>query len=248
MNLKIFLVFLILLLIIFKNIKNKEHMNKIKKLEFVHIPKNAGTSIENLGKKFNINWGRFLSKSDYPLSDTPCDYYHWHSPYFIRNPKYKYFAILRNPYDKIISEFYYHGGKNKNEEKSDIENFYIWLDDKYNIFKKNKYWNNCHILPQHEFIYNESRNRKVDHLIYMNKDFITNLDKLFKKYDLGIDKAEFKKDNSRKKTFSKLDLNEKAFKQINEMYDKDFEKFNFTKLQYGVENFINENDLDFYEN
>jgi hypothetical protein len=31
------------------------------------------------------------------------------------------------------------------------------------------------------------------------------------------------------------------------MYEKDFKMLNFTKLQYGVENFINEHDLDYYE-
>lgn len=216
-------------------------------LQFIHIPKNAGTSIENLGKKYGIKWGRFIEKHNYSLYDTPCDYFYWHSPYFIKNKDLKYFAVLRNPYDKIISEFYYVGEWKKHSGKTHLESFYLWLDDKYNLIKKNKHWNNCHILPQSEYVYDKNGGKKIDYLIYMDKQFKINLDKLFKQYNLGINIDDFEKNNSRDKTFKKTDLNKKAIDQINEMYDEDFKMLNFTKLQYGVENFINEHDLDYYE-
>ena len=64
--------------------KIENFQNNQKKLQFIHIPKNAGTSIENLGYKFGIKWGRFLERENYPLTETSCNYYYWHSPYFIR--------------------------------------------------------------------------------------------------------------------------------------------------------------------
>ena len=81
----------------------------------------------------------------------------------------------------------------------------------------------------------------------MNKDFIKNLDLLFKKYNLNININDFEKNNSRDKQFNKLELNNKAIEQINKMYTIDFKNFNFTKLKQGIENFINDNDLDYYE-
>lgn len=240
----IILVIIGLLLLITK--KSLEYFNETQ-LQFIHIPKNAGTSIENLGNKYGIKWGRFIEKENYLLYDTPCDYYYWHSPYFIKDKDLKYFAVLRNPYDKIISEFYYVGGFKQFPKKTHLDSFHSWLDDKYKIIQKNKHWNNCHILPQSEYVYDQDGNKKIDHIVYMDKQFKTNLDKLFKQYNLNININDFEKNNSRDKTFKKTELNKKAIDQINEMYDKDFKMLNFTKLQYGVENFINEHNLDYYE-
>lgn len=245
----ILLVIILFFYCIFLINKIDNFQNNKETLQFIHIPKNAGTSIENLGNKFGIKWGRFIEREKYPLSEKPCDYYHWHSPYFIRQKNTKYFAIVRNPYDKIISEFYYVGGQKDERYASDshLKSFYLWLDDKYKIIKSNKHWNNCHILPQHEYIFDSSGKKRVDHIIYMDRDFKENLDKLFKKYNLGIDINELNKNNSREKTFSKNDINQNALNKINEMYSKDFEKLGFTKLNYGIENFIGNNDLDYYE-
>ena len=243
------LVIIVFFYCIFLINKIENFQNNKETLQFIHIPKNAGTSIENLGNKFGIKWGRFIEREKNPLSEKPCDYYHWHSPYFIHKKNTKYFAIVRNPYDKIISEFYYVGGQKDEKYVSDshLKSFYLWLDDKYKIIKSNKHWNNCHILPQHEYIFDSSGKKRVDHIIYMDKDFKENLDKLFKKYNLGIDINELKKDNRKDKTFSKNDINQNALNKINEMYSKDFEKLGFTKLNAGIENFTNKRDNDYYE-
>jgi hypothetical protein len=246
MNKFLIIIILTSIIIILGIYKVYNNFSNNKKLFFIHIPKNAGTSIENLGNKFNIKWGRFIDKKNYDLYDTPCNYYYWHSPYFVKKNKYNYFVIVRNPYDKIISEFYYVGGPKKHPAKTHLESFYLWLDDKYKVIKSNKHWNNCHILPQSEYIY-KNGDKIIEHVIYMDKNFKSNLDILFKKYNLNIDINELKKDNNREKTFNKLELNKKALKQINEMYDKDFKILNFTKLQYGIENLINDHDLDYYE-
>ena len=56
---------LILLIAIIGFFACKLHNNKRieyykdKQLHFIHIPKNAGTTIENLAKENNILWGRF---------------------------------------------------------------------------------------------------------------------------------------------------------------------------------------------
>jgi hypothetical protein len=198
----IFIILVILSLLIITTKKTLEYFSETQ-LQFIHIPKNAGTSIENLGNKYGIKWGRFIKKEDYQLYDTPCDYFYWHSPYFIKNKDLKYFAVLRNPYDKIISEFYYVDGFKQFPKNTHLENFYSWLDNKYKIIQKDKYWNNCHMLPQSEYVYDKNGEEKIDHLVYMDKQFKTNLDKLFKQYNLGINIDDFEKNNSIDKTFKK---------------------------------------------
>lgn len=71
----------------------------MKKLKFIHCTKCAGTYIEDLGIKYNLKWGRFHKE------------YGWHHEKFkqlsynLKN-KYDWFMIVRNPYDRILSEYY----------------------------------------------------------------------------------------------------------------------------------------------
>ncbi len=80
-------------------------------LQFVHIPKNAGTTMEDLGAANGIDWAR--NRGDWPNSTwyvcSP-----WHEPpaTFTAHGVNPYagadtFCIVRNPYDKAISEFVY---------------------------------------------------------------------------------------------------------------------------------------------
>ena len=47
----------------------------MKQLKFIHITKCAGTTIENIGKKNNILWGRFYTE------------YGWHHENFSNKTK-----------------------------------------------------------------------------------------------------------------------------------------------------------------
>jgi len=246
----IFLLTALIAIVLYFVLFKVENFNSVNKLEFIHIPKNAGTSIENLGNKYGIKWGRFKEKKDYQLSkNINCNY--WHNPYFTKKEYTNYFAVLRNPYDKLISEFYYVNGENNDKyaSYSHLQSFYLWLDDIYKTMKNNRYANDCHLLPQSEFIYDNNGSIKIDNIIYLDNNFKDNLNKLFKKHNIGIDINELKKDNSRNREFTKNDLNEKALNQINEMYSIDFEKLGFTKLQPRsvIENFTNKRDMDYYE-
>ena len=78
----------------------------LKELKFIHITKTGGTTIEEIGKENNINWGRFHK-----------EYKIWHQPLIEINnfkiQKYDWFMIVRNPYDRIISELHCNYGNNK---------------------------------------------------------------------------------------------------------------------------------------
>ena len=72
-----------------------------KELKFIHITKCAGSFIEELGIKHGLKWGRFHEEYGLEVGS-------WHD-YFIDKPyslkeKYEWFVIIRNPYDRILSE------------------------------------------------------------------------------------------------------------------------------------------------
>jgi len=122
----------------------------MKKLKFIHITKTAGTSIENIGIKHNIRWGRFHEE------------YGWWHGFFSKKSndlknKYNWFTVVRNPYSRIISEFYCKWGmvsekiRNSNnkvkfnkiiqdrvkQRDKDVGNHwsdqYLYFDEKYDI-------------------------------------------------------------------------------------------------------------------
>lgn len=91
-------------------------MKPLKKLKFIHITKNAGSAIENFGQTININWGKFDTDIKSMTAYLPKMNIHafWHIPtiYYDNNilkkimNSYDFFVVVRNPYDRIISEFY----------------------------------------------------------------------------------------------------------------------------------------------
>ena len=109
-----------------------QYKNIDEKLKFVHITKTSGTYIEKLGKQQNLNWGKYdkyLGMAKLPKESNGS---YWHLPlqFFDTYPykkNIKLFTIVRNPYDRIISEcLCKYGGKfsKKMETKEDL-NFYI---------------------------------------------------------------------------------------------------------------------------
>ena len=89
----------------------RKSMEIEKKLQFTHIPKNAGTTVEFIGLDYNICWGVWQTKKLTYYSDLvpSCQYQMWHSP-----PRGSIksnidnFCIVRNPYRRILSIFRYY--------------------------------------------------------------------------------------------------------------------------------------------
>ena len=87
---------------------NKRHGCNRTDLEFTHIPKNAGTSIENAGKKAGICWGRFSLFHNRKMCST------WHQPPRINKDLHqgkKTFCVIRDPKERIVSEYRYRWAK-----------------------------------------------------------------------------------------------------------------------------------------
>ena len=105
----ILLLFIVAILFIKSSSKDKY---KEKKWNFIHIPKNAGTSIKNI-----------LSTSDIPIGYVGHDY-----PRKYKNE----IVILRDPIDRFLSAFHYSKQKwpnQFNQEFSDPDSFVLALSD-----------------------------------------------------------------------------------------------------------------------
>jgi hypothetical protein len=161
----------------YNKVKNKWYI-------FIHIPKNGGKYIREQikGNKKNKRikgfWG---TKGDLDLAHIP---YIKRYKYINMNVQYNYITYSRDPYDRLISAFFY-----KNREKS-VEDFKKFCNKELiNIRFDNKYLKQkIHYYPQYRFICNNKRE-----LININIKRIETP----KKYDLKkyYDEATLKKVN-----------------------------------------------------
>ena len=152
------IIILIILIILIIGTTNSSFGNNSKELYFVHIPKTAGTMIEDLFKKNGYLLGRFGNINNSSIIECST----WHVP-----PKYNStinfkdynttFCVIRDPFDRFISEInYFNNGNN-----GDINDYIVT-----NLINNtDKFINNCHLVPQSEYLYDYYGN-KVENIIH----------------------------------------------------------------------------------
>ena len=195
------------------------------KLKFVHITKCSGTFIEDIGKIHNIEWGRFHKEE-----------YKYHHELFTLKPeslkkKYHWFVIVRNPYDRILSEYYCRwgygiGSKNITHTKEEFNDFLIEKIKKRSLTGE-------HYTEQYKYI---DHDPNININIIKFENLYEELDDLFKRYQIDIDIYKLtKKINSKECANSTIpftihDFNKDLIQYINEIYDKDFLLFHYPKI------------------
>ena len=192
-----------------------------KELKFTHITKNGGTSIEKLGLNNNIRWG--LHHGEYknhhkPLNEQKKELVE----------KYDWFMVVRNPYDRIISELHCKWGnrkkneilnKSKEEINQYIRNCIIYRD----INNKNKYYCYGHYKEKYKYLFNNT-NMNIIKFENLKEEF----DLLMVKYNINLKLESHLNKND--KIFTVNDLDKDTIDIINQVYNKDFELFNYKKI------------------
>ena len=170
---------------------------------FIHIPKSAGTSIREYfaGNSFRIQ----PNKHD--------DIYAIKKKFLNAYKNYKKFAIIRNPYDKMVS-WYFYLKRNLGENYNIIE-FNDWIVDPLKFWHANDPIS--FLKPQYEWIDNTVTVIKYENLNKGINDFFN------KKIDLPIT------NKSNHKHYLKY-YNKKSLNIIYNRYKEDFKKFNYKKI------------------
>lgn len=190
------------------------------KLIFVHIPKNAGTSITNNKLAEFSNGGHFTAEEIKQ-----------------RHPKkweeYFKFAVIRNPWDRVVSNYEYARMEKSYWHSSDNSTPYPPHSD-YSILKDmsfeqcvNLLYKNIHSLnhegwkPQYVWISDKSNNIIIDKFFYYEN--LEN-DEDFSKIIPNLDKINLttKKSNNYKDYY-----NDDLINKVSEIYKNDIKLFNF---------------------
>ena len=196
-----------------------------KKCIFIHITKTAGTSVEQYLKDNGRNellFDRFMfNRSLQHL--TALELKKQLGSVF---NKYYKFSIVRNPYDRLLSEYFWtpvpHIGHKYGKTKGEF------LQYVKNVVKNNAYFINFyndHFIPQYMFLYDKKKRLLTDNLFkYEDMEFIIN----YLKRKLEISR-EFPHINKSIRDESKDFWNEEDKENIYKLYETDFILFGYEK-------------------
>ena len=154
-----------------------------RELFYIHIPKTGGSLIENMF--YDHKLGAFIDSSKWDslkIDDNITGVNNWHTPpKYIKNldfTKVLAFASIRNPIDKILSEYIWEGSNS---------NINRWVINKINKHKVNNFIDDNHWEPQVSYIVDAHGNQLPyeNMIICDSKNFVNNILKFAKKYNIS---------------------------------------------------------------
>ena len=189
-----------------------------KKLIFIHIPKNAGTSIIKALGVENL----YMDKTIEQYKEHYGDYWN----------EYKKFTVVREPIDRFISAYKFarmdeSGWFSATGEEGLEKHHHYELCNEMNIndyvsyLYKNPEKFNRWISPQTFIISNENGEREIDYYVRY-ENLLEDLQKI------GIDKIE-KLNSSKIKDEKTIELTKKSKNLLYQIYDIDYQNFSYTK-------------------
>jgi hypothetical protein len=148
---------------------------------------------------------------------------------------YVKFAIVRNPFDRIVSQYHY--GKENNDVRvigdkesywDTFDDFVKRLDDVWDIMKDLPHKEKSHYIPQYDFVYDTKGNLIVDYVLRF-ENFHADMKELCRLTNINIDVAKLcqKCMTSSHNHYSRYLRNYKTIEIIQKLYKKDFDAFGY---------------------
>lgn len=211
---------------------------KEEHLVFLHIPKSAGTAIENAGLAKHIRWGRHRFYY-YGMMAMPDGLYcaaHHVPPRYLPITmadiyrKSDVFCVTRHPYERAISEYKYllsvPWGKNKpgvfDREPCTADGLNFFLKTAMRmVLSGKKYVNDCHMLPQSEFIWDESDRQWCNRVIRFD-DMPQGFNSLMADYGYSVRSDHSENQSPGCPNLSMASLDQETRDMLNTVYAEDF--------------------------
>ena len=241
----VIILIIIILLIVWAYLRQKWN-NQV--IQFIHIPKNAGTTIDKLlyknhfipfiPKFLNFKTLIFLNFNHQPLNTIAANSYHFS----------KTFCIIRNPYDHIISQFKcqrtgckanwpiekdilpfkLHPGKSLKHCNCTTYNLNKYIQEKLKCYQKKPSLTDYHFTPQFKYIWDQN-NKRVCRFILRFENLDREFNTLMKRLNLNInlDSKRNKQNKGICQNLSQKDLYWSTKKLIQNIYKEDFIRLNY---------------------
>lgn len=212
------------------------------KIIFIHIPKNAGTFVGYLLKKIDndiiLHWNNKYSKYNvHTLHNKSIDIKELCN---FDYTDYTIFCIIRNPIERLISNYNYIKGNLGYQTYNIVKNQTFKEFITYNFSKKDLFETNY--IPQCDFIYDEKNNLLVNKILRYErlyeelKDLLTSIES-FNMSEIELDKELNLYINASQKFITNVDLDKQTIELINLFIPeikKEMNIFNYNMTKYII--------------
>jgi len=207
-----------------------KYLRKNVPLRFLHIPKNAGTAVENIALRNGVFWGWWDPdpRAGRAGSSCPCSAVHT-PPGELTYNVYRdgpTFAIVRNPYNRIVSEYNYRckcGGLEL-PSAAGLNRFIQTALHKSEEELKVEF--DCHLLSQSAYVWDGDKRCNVTDIAKV-ETLNTDLAFIGCKYDIDFLKTPIPVMNRSARTVTSQCLDEESVRLVNKWYKEDFQNFNY---------------------
>lgn len=214
-------------------------------VEFMHITKTGGSLIEKAGAKHGIRWGAcHFNHAMYKKMGCPglpdlqgkisltkfTGSVPWHVPFIFWEPNLlrhrTTFTVVRNPYDRAISEYYNVWGGYTGPSPNNPDRMNAWIQNMIRNPNGIKY------LPQHRYVFDGDR-KIVDYVIHFEK-LVEEFNTLMMNFDLPVRLGKERFNSRRPGTHLNVNnLSRSTCRLIENFAGRDFQAFGYSFIRFN---------------